>query len=213
MPICARCTRRPTNLTHSAQQRTPAPHPQAKFVHVGTNFLPADSDLSYPFFGLSLATGGSSSGSCDCRASTRDSGSCCSCLACTAVCATGSFNRRLARTTGRSVRHIRRLRNLLDSDVWCWCFNARCEWWPLRTVIVQSASSSHLFDPFVMNGGWSRIGDYTVQDQPHRVYWLGGNVPDETGTGTICGTVLDYNRRPILINLFIFIVPGLGRHL
>lgn len=59
------------------------------------------------------------------------------------------------------------------------------------TIMVNSGPSSHFFDPFLMPGWLSRMSDYPVLDQPHKIYGVGGHIPDGIGTSTVFITVLD----------------------
>ena len=57
------------------------------------------------------------------------------------------------------------------------------------------------------------MSDYAVLDQPHKIYGVGGHILEGIGTGTIYGTVLDIHKRQVLVNVSVFVVPGLGRNL
>ena len=57
------------------------------------------------------------------------------------------------------------------------------------------------------------MSEYAVLDQPHKIYGVGGHILEGIGTGTIYGTVLDIHKRQLLVNLSVFVVPGLGRNL
>ena len=68
------------------------------------------------------------------------------------------------------------------------------------TVTVDGGSSSHFFDPFLMPRWRSRMSDYAVLDQPHRIHGVGGHILEGIGTGTIYSTVLDIHKLQVPVH-------------
>ncbi|CAM9639627.1 unnamed protein product, partial [Ascophyllum nodosum] len=93
----------------------------------------------------------------------------------------------------------------------------QCTYNPLNgssiTVMVDSGSSEHFLDPFLIPGLQNRMMDYKALDEPHKIFTAGNRVLEGIGTGTMHGTVKDGHGRKTAINFSAFVVPGLGRNL
>ena len=81
------------------------------------------------------------------------------------------------------------------------------------TVMVDSGSSEHFLDPFLIPGLQNRMMDYKALDEPHKIFTAGGHVFEGIGTGTVHGTVKDGHGRKTAINFSAFVLPGLGPNL
>ena len=81
------------------------------------------------------------------------------------------------------------------------------------TVMVDSGSSEHFLDPFLIPGLQNRMMDYKALDEPHKIFTAGDHVLEGIGTGTVYGTVKEGHGRKTAISFSAFVVPGLGRNL
>ena len=81
------------------------------------------------------------------------------------------------------------------------------------TVTVDSGSSEHFLDPFLIPGLQNHMMDYNALDEPHKIYTAGDHVLEGLGTGNVHRTVKDGYGRKIASNFSAFVVPGLGRNL
>ena len=81
------------------------------------------------------------------------------------------------------------------------------------TVMVDSGSSEHFLDPFLITGLQNRMMGHKALDEPHKIFTAGDHVLEGFGTGTVHGTVKDGHGRKTAINFSAFVVPGLGRNL
>ena len=79
--------------------------------------------------------------------------------------------------------------------------------------MVDSGSSKHFLDPFLIPGLQNRMMDYKALDEPRKIFTAGDHVLERIGTGTVHGTVKDGHGRKTAINFSAFVVPGLGRNL
>ena len=83
----------------------------------------------------------------------------------------------------------------------------------ITVMMVDSGSSEHFLDPFLIPGLPNRMMDYKALDEPHKIFTAGDHVLEGMGTGTVHGTVKDGHGRKTAINFSAFVVPGLGRNL
>ena len=81
------------------------------------------------------------------------------------------------------------------------------------TVMVDSGSSEHFMDPFLIPGLQNRMMDYKALDELHKILTAGDHVLQGISTGTVHGTVKDGHGRKSVINFSAFVVLGLGRNL
>ena len=93
----------------------------------------------------------------------------------------------------------------------------QCMYNPLNgssiTVMVDSGSSEHFLDLFLIPGLQNRMMDFKAPDEPLKIFTAGNHVLEGIGTGTLHGTVKDGHGRKTAINFSAFVVPGLGRNL
>ena len=93
----------------------------------------------------------------------------------------------------------------------------QCTYNPLSgssiTVMVDSGSSEHFLDPFLIPGLQNRMMDFKALDESHKIFTAGDHVLEGIGTGTVHGTVNDGHGCKTTINFSAFVVPGLGRNL
>ena len=81
------------------------------------------------------------------------------------------------------------------------------------TVMMDSGSSEHFLDPFLIPGLQNRMMDYKALDEPHKTFTAGDHVLEGIGIGTVHDTVKDGHGRKTAITFSAFVVPGLGQNL
>ena len=179
------------------------------FAHIGSAHLTAEQGLP-PTFGLSFAAVGPSSGEASAAAP----------AASTEPVAAGPSSIQLGPSQaaqGQDEHVPFDLFGAFGTSFMVTSKPLQCTDNPLNgcsiTVMVDSGSSEHFLNPFLIPGLQNRMMDYKALDEPHKIFTAGDHVFEGVGTGTVHGTVKDGHGRKTAINFSAFVVPGLGRSL
>ena len=81
------------------------------------------------------------------------------------------------------------------------------------TMLVDSGASDHFVDDELISGRQQMMRRYRKLDTPKPIVTAGNKKVFATGTGTICGHIINPTGLPIPVRIFALIVPGMGRHL
>ena len=179
------------------------PPEMANFAHIGSAHLAA-AQGSPPTFGFSFAAVGPSSGEASAAAP----------AASTEPSAAGPSSIQLgpSQAARGQDEHVPFGTSFMVTSTPLQCTNN-----PLNgssiTVMVDSGSSEHFLDSFLIPGLQNRMMDYKALDEPHKIFTAGDHVLEGIGTGTVHGTVKDGHGLKTAINFSAFVVPGLGRNL
>ena len=151
----------------------------ANFAHIGSAHLTAEQVLP-PTFGFSFAAVGPSSGEASVAAP----------AASTEPAAAGASSIQLGPSQaarGQDEHVPFDLFGAFGTSFMVTPTPLQCTDNPLNrssiTVMVDSGSSEHFLDPFLITGLQNRMMDYKALDEPHKIFTAGDHVLEGIGTG------------------------------
>ena len=81
------------------------------------------------------------------------------------------------------------------------------------TMLVDSGASDHFVDEDLVPGLRQRIRGLGILEEPKPIETAGNKKVFVTATGTICGHIINPSGKPLPVRIFVYLVPGMGRHL